>query len=53
MEMEVHHVQPFERLLEVCKDYGVFGYWGDHVIISRVVDFESPLVILSGCGLLQ
>jgi hypothetical protein len=42
VEMEVHHVQTFERLLEVCKDYGVFGYWGDHVIISRVVDFESP-----------
>jgi hypothetical protein len=42
VEMEVHQVQTFERLLEVCKDYGVFGYWGDHVIISQVVDFESP-----------
>lgn len=32
----------FERLLEVCKDYSVFGFWGDHVLISRVVDFDSP-----------
>ena len=42
VEMEVHHIQTFERLLEVCKDYGVFGFWGDHVLISRVVDFDSP-----------
>jgi hypothetical protein len=42
VEMDVHHIQMFEQLLEVCKDYGVFGYWGDHVIISRVVDVESP-----------
>ena len=42
VEMELQHIQAFERLLEVCKDYGVFSFWGDHVIISRVVDFESP-----------
>ena len=42
VEMEVHHIQTFERLVEVCKDYGVFGFWGDHVLISRVVDFDSP-----------
>ena len=42
MEMELHYIQTFERILEVCKDYGVFGFWGDHVIISQVVDFDSP-----------
>ena len=42
MEMEVQYIQDFERLLEVCKDYGVFSFWGDQVLISRVVDFDSP-----------
>ena len=42
VEMESHHIQSFDRLLEVCKDYGVIRFWGDHVIISQVVDFESP-----------
>ena len=42
VEMELQHIQSFERLIEICKDYGVFSFWGEHVIISRVVDFDSP-----------
>ena len=42
VELERHHIVVFERLLEVCKDYGLIRFWGEHVIISRVVDFESP-----------
>ena len=42
VEMEVQYIQSFERILDVCKDYGVFSFWGDQVLISRVVDFDSP-----------
>ncbi len=42
MEMETQHVATFAKLIEVCKDYHVFSYWGDHVLISQTVDYESP-----------
>ena len=42
VELECQHISAFDRLLEVCKDYGLIRFWGEHVIISRVVDFESP-----------
>ena len=28
VEMESQHIQYFDRLLEVCKDYGVMRFWG-------------------------
>lgn len=42
LEMETHHVATFSKLIEVCKDYNVFSYWGDHVLISEAVDYGSP-----------
>ncbi len=42
VEMESHHVSTFGRLVEICKEYNIFAYWGEHVRISEVVDQRSP-----------
>ena len=43
LEMEVQHVQHFSRLIEKCKEVRLFdSIWGGHVMISEVVDYESP-----------
>ena len=43
VEMEVQHVHQFARLIETCKEVRLFDLiWGGHVMISEVVDYDSP-----------
>ena len=43
LEMETQHLDKFVRLIEQCKDVLLFDtYWGEHVLISRVVEYDSP-----------
>ncbi len=43
LEMELHHFHQFARLIEICKEVRLFeSFWGGHVMISEVVNYESP-----------
>jgi hypothetical protein len=43
LEMETQHLETFNRLIEQCKDVLIFdSVWGEHVLISRVVEYDSP-----------
>ncbi len=42
LEMESKHVQTFARLIKACKEYNVFAFWGEQVLITEAVDFDSP-----------
>ena len=45
IEMETQHVKTFFRLIERCKEVLMFQtYWGEHVLISEVVEYDSPPV---------
>jgi hypothetical protein len=42
LEMESQHRQTFAWLIEVRKEYDVFAFWGEQVLIVEAVDFDSP-----------
>ena len=43
LEMETHHIHQFTKLIETCKEVRLFeSIWGGHVMISEVVDYNSP-----------
>ncbi len=43
IKMETQHVATFTRLIEKCKEFTMFeDVWGMHVLILKVVDFDSP-----------
>ena len=42
-EMEMQHKNLFSHLIETCKEVRLFELiWGGHVMISEVVDYDSP-----------
>ena len=43
LEMETQHVRTFSQLIKQCKDILLFkARWGEHVLISQVVEYELP-----------
>ncbi len=49
LEMESQHAKTFAQLIEACKEYNVFAFWGEQVLVTEMVDFDSPQgEVLSG-----
>lgn len=43
LEMETQHVPTFWHLIETCKKFVLIeDLWGAHVLVSEVVDYDSP-----------
>ena len=43
LEVEIQHKNVFYRLIELCKEVRLFeSIWGGRVMISEVVDYDSP-----------
>jgi hypothetical protein len=43
LEMEKQHVSVFAKVIEKCKEFAMFeDFWGSYVLISEMVDYDSP-----------
>jgi hypothetical protein len=48
LEMETQHVSVFATVIEKCKEFALFeNFWGSHVLISEMVDYNSPPMDIS------